>query len=74
MLILLISIRVVGYCNIVDYTSIYKKEVFNMTYEECVDKAHEAVRLGIIEFEKLDEYIDYLYEKHKIVEKTSKNP
>ena len=36
-----------------------------MTYEECVDKANEAVRMGIVEFEKLEEYIDYLYKKHK---------
>jgi hypothetical protein len=40
-----------------------------MTYQECVDKAHEAVRLGIIEFEKLDAYAEHLYETHKKDEK-----
>lgn len=65
MLIPLVSIRVVENCNSVDYTSIYKREVFNMTYEECVDKAEEAARMGIIEYDQIDAYAQHLYDKHR---------
>jgi len=65
MLILLVSIRVVENCNSVDYTSIYKKEVFDMTYDECVNKAKDAARMGIIEYDQIDAYAQHLYNTHK---------
>lgn len=36
-----------------------------MTYDECYAKAEDAVRMGIIEVDKLDAYAEYLYETHK---------
>ena len=34
-----------------------------MTRDEADDKAYEAWELGIIPFEKIDEYAQYLYKK-----------
>jgi hypothetical protein len=34
-----------------------------MTYEEALKKATEGWELGIIPFEKIDEYAEYLYKK-----------
>jgi len=36
-----------------------------MTYDECVNKAEDAVNMGVIEFEQIDAYAKHLYEKHR---------
>ena len=36
-----------------------------MTYDECVNKAEDAVNMGVIEFEQIDAYAKHLYETHK---------
>jgi len=57
--------RVVGGCTLVNYTLIYTNEVFDMKIDDCYTKAEDAVRMGIIEFDKLDAYAKHLYEKHR---------
>jgi hypothetical protein len=34
-----------------------------MTHEEAMKKAYEGWELGIIPFDKIDEYAEYLYKK-----------
>jgi hypothetical protein len=45
-----------------------------MTHEEALQKAEQGYQLGIIPFDKIDEYAAYLYKKsQKECEKTEKN-
>jgi len=36
-----------------------------MKIDDCYAKAEDAVRMGIIEYDKLDAYAKHLYEKHR---------
>lgn len=33
-------------------------------WDKCLEKAKEAFELGIIEFDKIEEYAEHLYKEH----------